>query len=86
MLAANPRAARHGELVVDPAHWDGLPDGHTRATTLDPPSEPPTAEGGGPEPDPLAALLANRPAAATPVARRPLSIYDSVSGLAQASL
>ena len=41
MLAAHPRAPRRGELVVDPAHWDGLPDGHTRATTLDRPPEPP---------------------------------------------
>ena len=40
----------------------------------------------GPKPDPLAALLANRPAAATPVARRPLSIYDSVAGLAETGL
>jgi len=40
VLAAHHRAARRGELVVDPKHWDGLPDGHTRATTLDPPPEP----------------------------------------------
>ena len=26
------------QSVVDPAHWDGLPDGHTRAVTLDPPA------------------------------------------------
>jgi putative transposase len=30
-------APGHGELVVDPTHWDGLPDRHTRATTLAPP-------------------------------------------------
>jgi transposase len=91
VLAAHVRAARRGELVVDPAHWDGLPDGHTRATTLDPADlsrrpQPSAQEGAGPKPDPLAALLANRPAAATPVARRPLSIYDSVAGLAETGL
>jgi hypothetical protein len=87
VLAAHHRAARRGELVVDPAHWDELPDGHTRATTVDPPGEAEPADGPGPgaglDPDPLAALLAHRPAAATPVARRALSVYDSVAGLAQ---
>jgi hypothetical protein len=87
VLAAHHRAARRGELVVDPAHWDGLPDGHTRATTVDPPGEAEPADGPGPgaglDPDPLAALLAHRPAAATPVARRALSVYDSVAGLAE---
>ena len=36
LLAAHLRAARRGSWVTDPAHWDGLPDGHTRAVTLDP--------------------------------------------------
>jgi len=33
LLATHPRATRSGSWMVDPAHWDGLPDGHTRATT-----------------------------------------------------
>ena len=37
-LAAHPRACRRGSWVIDPAHWDGLPDGHTRATVIDFPS------------------------------------------------
>ena len=89
-LARHPRAAQRGQLVTDPAHWAELPDGHTRATTLDPVDlsrpEPSAQDGAGPEPDSLAALLANRPAAATPVARRALSIYDSAAGLAQTGL
>ena len=28
-LASHHRATRRGEWVIDPAHWDGLPDGHT---------------------------------------------------------
>ncbi|MGH3340515.1 MAG: IS21 family transposase, partial [Propionibacteriaceae bacterium] len=32
-LATHPRAARRGTWVIDQAHWDGLPDGHSRATT-----------------------------------------------------
>jgi transposase len=86
VLAAHHRSSRRGELVVDPAHWDGLPDGHTRATILDPPPQPNPTDREPVELDPLAALLANRPAAATPVARRPLSIYDSVAGLAETPL
>ena len=34
-LAEHVLAARKGAWVIDPAHWDGLPDGHTRATTTD---------------------------------------------------
>jgi transposase len=34
-LATHPRAAARGSWVVDPSHWDGLPDGHTRATTIE---------------------------------------------------
>ena len=33
LLAVHPRSARSGAWVVDESHWDGLPDGHTRATT-----------------------------------------------------
>jgi hypothetical protein len=29
-LAVHARAPRRGSYVVDEAHWDGLPDGHTR--------------------------------------------------------
>jgi hypothetical protein len=79
VLAAHHRAARRGELVVDPTHWDGLPDGHTRATTLDPPPEPNPTDGASVELDPLAALLAHRPAAATAVTRRPLAAYDTAA-------
>jgi transposase len=82
LLAAHPRATHRGSLVVDPTHWDGLPDGHTRAVTLDPPPQPaatPATAAIGP--DPLTALLASRPTAATPVAHRPLLDYDTAAGL-----
>jgi transposase len=90
VLAAHPRAARRGTMVVDPRHWDGLPDGHTRATTLDPvvpgpPTQPPGPEG-GPRLDPLAGLIAAHPAAATPVARRPLDAYDTAAGISAAGI
>jgi transposase len=77
LLAAHPRATRRGSWITDPSHWDGLPDGHTRAVTLNPPPSP-----GGRQParpGPLAALLAGNAAAATPVARRPLADYDTAA-------
>jgi transposase len=85
LLAAHPRAARRGSWVTDPAHWDGLPDGHTRAVTLEPPGHGagrPAAPAA--QPSPLAALLAGHAAAATPVARRPLADYDTAAGSSMA--
>jgi len=81
LLAVHPRARRRGQWVVEQAHWDGLPDGHTRATTLDPPpdavdSDPPTASASA-----LAALLTVHPRAATPVATRSLRDYERAAGV-----
>ncbi|WP_218041807.1 IS21 family transposase [Acrocarpospora macrocephala] len=94
LLAVHARAPRRGSWMVDPGHWDGLPDGHTRATVIEPAGgdrlgwEPVPAcdiggQGGPGEPNPLAALLAGNPAAATPVARRPLADYDRAAFLAE---
>lgn len=72
--------------MVDPAHWDGLPDGHTRAVVIETgalslpalPTAPtaPTAAGEGLEP--LSSLLARRHADIT-VAARPLADYDTAA-------
>ncbi|MFA1551966.1 IS21 family transposase [Actinomadura chokoriensis] len=85
LLAVHPRAVGRGAKVVDPDHWNGLPDGHTRATTT----------GGGPgdgaeeiaarrrRPEPAGALrflLARADAAKVEVDRRPLSVYDQITG------
>ena len=79
LLAAHPRAARRGSWVTDPAHWDGLPDGRTRAVTLDDQPPLPGAPARPPQPGPLAALLSGNAAAAAPVARRPLADYDTAT-------
>ena len=82
LLAAHARAARRGSFVVDEAHWDGLPDGHTRAVTAGGAGAPapapgqPGAAGTGARAGALEMLLASRPAANAPVARRPLSDYE----------
>lgn len=89
-LATHPRATQRGSWVVDPAHWDGLPDGHTRAVTLDPPSPPaprPPATDATDATDvtpseaagPLAALLTTHRAAGVAVARRPLTDYQTAA-------
>jgi transposase len=74
-LATHPRASRRGEWVIDPSHWDGLPDGHTRATTTE---LPPARSIGSPPLEPLSALLTRRHADLT-VAARPLTDYANLA-------
>src|SRR5439155_1647562 len=82
LLAAHARAARRGSFMVDEAHWDGLPDGHTRAVTAGGAGAPaaapgqPGAAGTGAGAGALGMLLASHPAANAAVARRPLSDYE----------
>ena len=90
VLAVHARAPRRGSWMVDPSHWDGLPDGHTRATIVEDVTptggtHPGDGTGGGTgrgggndqdQPGPLAALLAHNPAAATAVTHRRLEDYQ----------
>jgi transposase len=78
-LATHPRAATRGSWVVDHEHWDGLPDGHTRAVVLQPPQPAQRPSGPAGQADPLAALLATHHAAATPVAVRALTDYQTAA-------
>ena len=80
VLAVHPRATTRGSWVVDPAHWAGLPDGHTRATVVETTTagELTPAPSVG-EPNPLAALLNANAHAAVPVARRPLTDYQAIA-------
>jgi transposase len=79
-LATHPRAQHRGSWVVDEAHWDGLPDGHSRAVVIEtgPPGPPagPAATGAGLEP--LSVLLARRHADIA-VAARSLTDYDTAA-------
>jgi transposase len=83
LLAVHPRARQRGQWVVDESHWDGLPDGRSRATILDPPPDPfgprPAAAQQQPT-SPLAALLTVNPAATAPVATRSLRDYERAAG------
>jgi hypothetical protein len=78
-LATHRRARERGSWVVDPAHWDGLPDGHTRAVVVEPPTRPSASTPArSDEFEPLSSLLA-RPHADIAVAARPLSDYDTAA-------
>lgn len=83
LLARHPRASARGSWVIDPRHWDGLPDGTTRATTerVTDPDEalftPPHRE----QDNPLAALLNRSPAIHVTVTHRPLATYEAAAGL-----
>lgn len=81
LLAAHPRATVRGSWMVDPAHWDGLPDGHTRAVIVEPPADRLATPAGGAagQPGSLAALLADHHAAAVQVAHRPLTEYQAAA-------
>jgi transposase len=82
LLAVHPRAIARGSWVVDARHWDGLPDGRTRATTEgEPAASPPTADAPAAAPNPLEALLTRSWAAQVPVGRRSLAAYDNAAGL-----
>lgn len=78
LLAVHPRAVGRGARVVDPDHWKALPDGRTRATTTsgDTAIHRPADEPAGA----LRFLLARADAATITVGRRPLAIYDQVTG------
>jgi hypothetical protein len=86
-LARHPRAGQRGQRVVDPAHWVELPDGHTRAVTLDTPeaaasSVGPATSPTAPPADAPAVRVEAWPGFGVTVAHRPLADYDVVAGLA----
>lgn len=79
LLATHRRASGRGEWVVDPTHWDGLPDGHTRATVVALPTRPIPPATSDVGPGPLAAVVAHH-RADMPVAHRALAAYQHLTG------
>jgi len=73
LLAEHRRARHRGDDQIDPAHWNGLPDGHTRAITL---TGPTAGEPAADRLEPVAMLL-HRPGMGIPVARRDPRVYDA---------
>ncbi|MEV4582317.1 IS21 family transposase [Nonomuraea jabiensis] len=84
LLAVHPRASGRSVRIVDAEHWRGLPDGHTRATTTgagdDPADELTARRRQHEQTGALRFLLARSDAAEVKVGRRPLSIYDQITG------
>lgn len=77
VLARHSLAPRKGSWVIDATHWDGLPDGHTRATTTGPGDTTPPARTGKPlDLGSLPAVLAAH-APDVHVAVRPLAQYEA---------
>ena len=84
LLARHPRSSLRGQMIVDPDHWAELPDGHTRATTLDIPDAEPVAARPVPEAMRAPSTMSGQARAAlgVRVAHRPLADYDRLAGLA----
>ncbi|WP_449657827.1 Mu transposase domain-containing protein [Streptomyces cellostaticus] len=82
LLAVHPRAVHRGARIVDETHWDGLPTGAGRRVTTGDDVLPSPRRGQLPkaEAGPLQALLNRAAAANVKVGRRPLSVYDELTG------
>ncbi|MFI2780691.1 IS21 family transposase [Streptomyces sp. ALB3] len=81
LLAVHPRALGRGARIMDETHWDGLPTGaDRRVTTGGALPSPRRGQPAGPEAGPLQALLNRTAAASVEVGRRPLSVYDELTG------
>ncbi|MFF3359859.1 hypothetical protein ACFYWN_46645 [Streptomyces sp. NPDC002917] len=81
LLATHPRAVGRGVRVVEEQHWDGLPTGKGRRTTTgDVLPRPRHARPLGEKTGPLQALLNRAAATRIEVGRRPLSVYDELTG------
>ncbi|MFE7044805.1 IS21 family transposase, partial [Streptomyces atratus] len=79
--ATHPRAVGRGVRVVEEQHWDGLPTGKNRRTTIgEVPAQPRHHRPLGEEAGPLQALLNRAAATQVEVGRRPLSVYDELTG------
>ena len=79
LLATHPRATKSGTWVVDESHWDGLPDGHTRATTTVIADLEAARDRRKPRPDAPPAHVAR--ALAIEVGARPLADYAAAAGM-----
>jgi hypothetical protein len=77
----HPRAIGRGTRVVEESHWDGLPVGKgRRTTTVDVPPRSRHEAASGEAARPLQALSNRAAATQIEVGRRPLSVYDELTG------
>lgn len=78
VLAVHRRGGRSHEWIIDPTHWDGLPDGAGRAICHTDPDQ----TGASASPEESSSVLARYLASIDPVPdiRRPLASYELVAG------
>jgi transposase len=83
LLARHPLAVVRGQMIVDPAHWAELPDGHTRSTTVDVADRDSVVAQQVPGSATSESMVfgESRAALEVTVARRPLAYYDRLAGL-----
>ncbi|MFF2519755.1 hypothetical protein [Streptomyces sp. NPDC058086] len=80
-MAVHPRAVGRGARIVDDRHWDGLPKGNNRrVTTGDVMPQPRHRDALDEEAGPFKALLNRSAASRIEVSRRPLSVYEELTG------
>ncbi|MEV2236459.1 IS21 family transposase [Streptomyces phaeochromogenes] len=77
-LAVHSRAVGRGARIVDESHWNGLPEGNNRRTTTNLPAR--AAAVAAQDAGPLPSLLNRAAATQVEVGRRPLSVYDELTG------
>ncbi|MEV3856958.1 IS21 family transposase [Streptomyces sp. NPDC050095] len=81
LLSAHARAVGRGAVIKEDEHWDGLPTGKNRRTTTgDVTPQPRRERSAGSQVGPLQALLNRSAATQIEVGRRPLSVYDELTG------
>ncbi|MFC9618288.1 hypothetical protein [Streptomyces sp. NPDC056938] len=81
LLSAHARAVGRGAVVKQDEHWNGLPTGKNRRTTTGDVTPQPRREPSvGAQVGPLQALLNRSAATQIEVGRRPLSVYDELTG------
>lgn len=81
LLALHDPAVGRGVRVVEESHWSGLPEGNNRRTTTEVSFSPPQRDAAsGQGTGPLLALLNRAAATRIEVGRRPLSVYDELTG------
>lgn len=81
-LTTHARATRRGSWIIDPAHWDRLPEGRTRATVIDFPARPlPGDRDPDDKPDICEGSARRMPGADVAVAVRSLADYAAAAGL-----
>lgn len=88
LLATHRRARHRGDDQIEPAHWEGLPDGSARPATTTAtstpargPAQPSAGAAAADSAAQLSVLLDHQGKLGVGVARRDPAVYDAAAGL-----